>query len=69
MKIKKYKKIAAFSVIVTSILFSSACSSENASSDSTKEGEKEEISITYRSGGGSNKGLTDWLKKDVIPEF
>ncbi|MFJ5621646.1 ABC transporter substrate-binding protein [Peribacillus loiseleuriae] len=69
MKIKKYKKIAAFSVIATSILFSAACSSENASSDNTKGGKKEEISITYRSGGGSNKGLTDWLEKDVIPEF
>ncbi|WP_040209681.1 ABC transporter substrate-binding protein [Neobacillus jeddahensis] len=67
MKINKVKKIAAFSLIAASLLVSSACSNENASSD--EKGKKEEISITFRSGGGTNKGLQDWLQKEVIPEF
>lgn len=68
MKVKKYKKVAAYSLLASSLLLSSACSNESASSDGKGES-KDEISITYRSGGGTNKGLTDWLEKEVIPEF
>lgn len=68
MKVKKYKKVAAYSLLASSLLLSSACSNESASSGGKGES-KDEISITYRSGGGTNKGLTDWLEKEVIPEF
>ncbi|CAH0346489.1 ABC transporter substrate-binding protein [Bacillus sp. CECT 9360] len=67
MGVKKYKKIAAFSVIASCMLFSAACSDESSSSTDGKK--KEEISITFRSGGGSNQGLTQWLEGEVIPEF
>jgi multiple sugar transport system substrate-binding protein len=66
MKMKMYQKIAAVSLITSSILLSSACSNQSASSTNSK---KQEIKITFRSGGGTNKGFTDWLKQDIIPEF
>ncbi|MGZ4160761.1 MAG: extracellular solute-binding protein, partial [Neobacillus sp.] len=66
MKMKMYQKIAAVSLITSSILLISACSNQSASSTNSK---KQEIKITFRSGGGTNKGFTDWLKQDIIPEF
>ncbi|MED2972809.1 extracellular solute-binding protein [Fictibacillus sp. B-59209] len=69
MKVKSYKKLAAISVITGSVLFSSACSDANSTSGNKKSGDSNTISITFRDGGGTNKGLTDWLNNDIIPEF
>lgn len=66
MKKKMLQKMAAVSIITGSVLVSSACSDQSASSNSS---DKQVIKITYRSGGGTNKGLTDWLNKDIIPQF
>ncbi|XJZ26699.1 ABC transporter substrate-binding protein [Bacillota bacterium Lsc_1132] len=66
MKKRMYKRIAVVSLITGSILLSSACSNQSTSTNSSN---KEVVKITYRSGGGTNKGLTDWLNKDIIPQF
>ncbi|MBO9129437.1 ABC transporter substrate-binding protein [Bacillus sp. 165] len=69
MGVKKYKKIAAASLIAGAVLMSAACSNESASKKVDGNGNKDEISISFRSGGGANKGLTEWLEQEVIPEF
>lgn len=70
MGVSKYKKVAAVSLITSSVLFSVACSNESASLNGNAGGnKKDEISISFRSGGGANAGLTEWLKEEVIPEF
>ncbi|UOQ86815.1 extracellular solute-binding protein [Gracilibacillus salinarum] len=57
------------------LIFLSACSNnEPSSADSTNENdskttEKNEISITFRTGGGTNQGLVNWLNDTVIPKF
>ncbi|WP_409294076.1 ABC transporter substrate-binding protein [Peribacillus sp. SCS-26] len=66
MKKRMFTKIAAVSVIGGSMLLSAACSNESSSSESSG---KQVIKITYRSGGGTNKGLTDWLNKEIIPAY
>ena len=66
MKKKMYKRIAAVSLFAGSLFLVSACSNNSASTSSSK---KEVMKITYRSGGGTNQGLTDWLNKDIIPQF
>lgn len=66
MKMKMYKRIAAVSLIAGSVLLSAACSNQSASTNGSN---KEVIKITYRSGGGTNKGFTDWLNKEIIPEY
>lgn len=67
MKVKS-KKLAIISLMTGTILFSSACSN-SATSGNGNSADSKTIRITYRDGGGSNKGLTDWLNNDIIPAF
>ncbi|WP_369596739.1 ABC transporter substrate-binding protein [Tuberibacillus sp. Marseille-P3662] len=64
----KKKGLAVASMILACLVVMSACSSGTSSTN--EEGDsKKELSITFRSGGGTNKGLIDWLNHEIIPEF
>jgi len=52
--------------LVAACFLLGACSNQ---SSTKKEEDENTITITYRSGGGANAGLTDWLNQEVIPEF
>ncbi|TCP30832.1 carbohydrate ABC transporter substrate-binding protein (CUT1 family) [Scopulibacillus darangshiensis] len=66
MGIGRLKKLAAASLVAGCMLISTACSD---GSSGTSDGNDKVISITFRSSGGTNTGLTDWLKQDIIPQF
>ncbi len=68
MRLKYAKKFAGLSIILIFCLFMAACSDEGASGTSDANS-KNELTITFRSGGGTNEGLVDWLNKEIIPQF
>lgn len=70
MKLFDLKKLVGLLAIIACCLVITACSGESSDGNAAEsENAEEEISITFRSGGGTNKGLVDWLNAEVIPEF
>ncbi|WP_235162477.1 ABC transporter substrate-binding protein [Sediminibacillus terrae] len=68
MRFFSWRKMIGFMMAMVFCLMAAACSDGSASETDGGSADKE-ISITYRSGGGTNKGLTDWLNQEVIPQF
>lgn len=70
MGLSKYKRLAAICLVTGGLLLSTACSSGGSGTNAGGgESDKNVISITFRSGGGANQALTQWLEQEVIPEF
>lgn len=67
MRLITIKKLTSLSVLLVCFLLMVACADESASKNS--DDAESEITITFRSGGGTNSGLVKWLNADVIPEF
>ncbi|UOQ45583.1 extracellular solute-binding protein [Halobacillus salinarum] len=68
MKFTSAKKLAGLSVLLIFCFMLAACS-DNEANGSGDGGSKDELTITFRGGGGSNEGLVEWLNEEVIPQF
>lgn len=69
MRLSKYKRLASLCFVTVGLLLSTACSNGSAGTNAGGKSDQHVISITFRSGGGANQALTQWLEQKIIPEF
>lgn len=67
MRMINFKRLTGISILFVCFLLMVACS--NDSTSGSGDNAEKEITITFRSGGGTNDGLVKWLNANVIPDF